>query len=155
MKKDSSLIKSIFMGHFIIVLHILLIAAVGLLVLFFSGIVAYMAWIFLGGLVLLAGGGYLLYRRMKTEGKNLGEMLRSPLFRGRALEVSVLGGLASLKIGQSDPAAELTAARPTPLQLEDAEGIRTRELTEMARLLEKNLVTWEEYQAFKARFFRT
>ena len=30
MEKDTGLIKSIFVGHFIIVLHILLIAAVGL-----------------------------------------------------------------------------------------------------------------------------
>ena len=34
MEKDTGLLKTIFVGHFIIVLHILLIAAVGLLVLF-------------------------------------------------------------------------------------------------------------------------
>jgi len=154
MEKDTGLIKSIFVGHFIIVLHILLIAAVGLLILFFSGVVAYMAWIFFGGLVALAAGGYFVYRRMRTEGKNLGEMLRSPLFRGRAVEVSVLGGLASLKIGRPGESAELESGRPPLLQLEDAESIRVRELAEMARLLEKNLVTWEEFEAFKARIFK-
>jgi hypothetical protein len=155
MEKDTSVIKSIFVGQFIIVLHLLLIAAVGLLILFFSGIVAYMAWILIGGLVALAAGGYYLYRRMKTEGKNLGEMVRSPLFRGRAVEVSVLGGLASLKIGRPNEPAELTSKGPVQLQLEDGESMRIRELAEMARLFEKNLVTWEEYEAIKKRIFKS
>ena len=155
MEKDTGLIKTIFVGHFIIVLHILLIAAVGLLVLFFSGVVAYMAWIFAGGALVLAVGGYCLYRRMKAEGKSLRQMLNSPLFSGRPVEVSVLGGLASVKIGNPDTPMELESTGAAQLQLEDEENRRVRELAEMARLLEKKLVTWEEYKAFKEQIFKT
>ena len=155
MEKDTGLIKTIFVGHFIIVLHILLIAAVGLLVLFFSGVVAYMAWIFVGGALALAAGGYYLYRRMKAEGKSLRQMLNSPLFSGRPVEVSVLGGLASVKIGNPDTPIGLESTGASPLQLEDEERQRVRELAEMARLLEKKLVTWEEYNAFKEQIFKS
>jgi hypothetical protein len=155
MEKDSGLLRGIFVGHFIIILHILLIAAVGLLVLFFSGVVAYMAWIFLGGAAALAAGAYFLYRRMKTEGRTLGEMLRSPMFRGRSVEVSLLGGLASLKIGNPERPIPLESHEPQRLQLEDPEAVRMREVAELAHLLEKNLVTLEEYNILKKRLFKS
>jgi hypothetical protein len=154
-EKDTGLLKSIFVGHFIIILHILLIAAVGLLVLFFSGIVAYMAWIFVGAVAAITAGAYYLYRRMKAEGRTLKEMLRSPMFRGRSVEVSVLGGLASLKIGSPDRPAQLESPDPPRIQLEDPAAIQVRELSELAQLLEKNLVTLEEYNRLKDRLFRS
>jgi hypothetical protein len=155
MEKDGGLIKSIFMGHFIIVLHLLLIAVVALLVLFFSGVVAYAGWILSAGLIAVASGAYYFYRRMKAEGKTLREILRSPLFRGRSVEVSVLGGLASIKIDNAKAPAGLLENEPPPvLQLEDRGGQQIRELAEMARLLEKNLVTLEEYNKVKERLLK-
>jgi hypothetical protein len=155
MEKDSGLLKSIFVGHFIIILHILLIAAIGLLVLFFSGIVAYMGWIFLGATAAIAAGGYCLYRRMKAEGRTLREMLGSPMFRGRSVEISVLGGLASLKIGNPETSGRVIDLEPPRMQLEDPADIKVRELSELANLLEKNLVTLEEYNTLKDRLFKS
>ena len=40
------------------------------------------------------------------------------------------------------------------LQLEDRGTQQVRELAELARLLEKNLVTLEEYNQVKARIFK-
>ena len=70
-KNKEHLFKSVFVAHVILVLHILVIAALGCLVLFFRGIVIYMPWIFLIGTALIAGSGYLLYRKMKKEDKSL------------------------------------------------------------------------------------
>ena len=87
------------MAYMVLVLHLLLIAGLGLLVLFFRGVMQYMIWIFLGGAAAIIVSGYHFYIRMKQEGKNLREMMYSPLFHGRAVEVSILGGMATFKIG--------------------------------------------------------
>ncbi len=155
-KKDSNgLFKSILMAYIILVLHVFLIAGLGILVLFFHGIVNYMIWIFLVGSAAILASGYYFYRRMKAEGKTLREMLSSPLLRGRAVEISFLGGLASFKIGRPGdmPALGSDFLKQFP-QLEDPDSIRIRELTELARLLEKDLITRDEYDKAKQQIFK-
>ena len=97
--RGEGLFKSVMLAYFVLVLHILLIVGLGLLVIFFRGIVQYMIWVFLFGFIAILGSFYYFYRRMKAEGRSLREMLRSPLFLDRPVEVSLLGGLASFKVG--------------------------------------------------------
>lgn len=152
---ERGLFNGVLTAHFIIILHIILIGAIGLLVLFFSGVVQYMTWIFLGGVAAVMAFVYYLYRRMKARGKTLGEMLRSPLFRGREVEVSFLGGFASVKVGQSKEPPLLDAdVVDATRQLEDPETIRIRELAELARLLENDLVTLDEFNRAKKQLFK-
>ena len=154
-KEKDGVVRGILMAHSILALHVLLIAVLVFLVLFFRGIVVYMPWIFLGGAVIIIGSGYLFYRRMKAERKTLQEMLNSPLFRGRSVEVQLLGGFASFKIGNSDQRPALTSDAPTSLpQLEDPQSARIRELSELARLLENDLITLEEYNQVKQQLFK-
>ncbi len=147
--------KSLYFASIILVFHILLIAGVGCLVLFFRGVVNYMLWIFLGSLTAAGIAGFLIYRRMKMEKRSLGETLNSPVFKGRSVEVSLLGGMASVKIGEpSNPNHRLafeTSVNPGAAlpQLEDPASTRIRELTELARLFEKDLITVEEYNKTK------
>lgn len=151
-KDLQGLLKSIFMAHFILFLHVFLIAGLGFLVLFFRGIVLYLPWIFCGGLALIGSAGYLIYRRMKSEGKSLKEMLSLPVFHGRSVEVTFLGGLASIKISapQNSLAVE-TEIIDTTLQLEDLTAIHIRELTELVGLLDKKLITLDEYNKAKRK----
>lgn len=154
-KKDGDgLFKSVFLAYMILALHVLLFAGLALLVLFLRGIVQYMIWIFLGGSALVFASAYVFYKRMKAEGKGLRDMLKSPLFQGRAVEISLLGGLASVKVGQPQilPALDSGSGRKTA-QLEDPETIHIRELSELARLLESDLITREEYNQAKAKLF--
>ena len=154
-KEGFILTKGVFLAYFILVLHLLLIALLGLLVLFFRGFISYMIWIFLGGAVLVLISGYFIYKRMKAEGKTLREMMNSPAFRGGTVEVSLLGGLASLKVGRPDaPPALASAAIEPAMQLEDPETVRTRELSDLARLFEKELITREEYTNAKQRVLK-
>ena len=166
-----NIIKSVFVAHFILVLHILVIAAVGFLVLFFRGIVIYMPWIFLGGTAVIAASCYLLYNKMKREGKSIKEMLALPMFKDRTVEVSLLGGLASLKVGTSsdNPDKEIKtidadiidhpkrleepSIHPDELSREDSPAINVKELTELVRLLDNNLITPEEYNKAKEKIF--
>jgi len=156
-KNENGIFKGVMTAYFIVVLHVLLIAGVGLLVIFFQGIINYMPWILLGGSALIISAVYLFYRRIKKQGMNLRDTLNSPMFYGRTVEVSLLGGLASFKVGGGSggaPALENNSSTQY-LQLEDPASLRLRELTELANLLEKNLITLDEYNKFKQQILKT
>lgn len=149
------MVKSVLLAYFILALHVLLIAGLAVLVLFFRGVVSYMLWILLGGIALLGLSALYLVRRMRAEGKSLRDMLRNPMFSGRSVEVSLLGGMATLKLGQPTrlPAIGHDAAADVPL-LEDPDtdgsgGVS--QLAELARLLEKDLITVDEFNQAKRR----
>ena len=52
------------------------------------------------------------------------------------------------------PALEAQVIEPVR-QLEDPDAIRTRELTELARLFEKELITLDEYNIAKQRLLKS
>ena len=80
----------------------------------------------------------------------------SSLFQGRSFEVSFLRGLASLKFGQpADLKAIENPSSEEKFQLEDPEAVRIRELTELARMYEKNLITSEEYNRAKNQILKS
>jgi hypothetical protein len=148
------LFKSILLAYFILVLHVVLLAGVGLLVLFFGGLVRYLFWIMLIGVALISLSGYLYYRRLRREGRSLREALSSPAYRGRAVEISIMGGMVSFRIGAPEPPPLIDAGpRNDHLSLEDPEKMRLRDIEALARLLEKNLITPEEFAAAKSRYF--
>lgn len=154
--EKTGLMKGILTAHFILVLHILVIAGLGLLVIFFRGIIYYMVWIFLVGLACLLASVYFVYRRMKKDGKTLQEILNTPLFRGRSVEVSFFGGLASIKIGNSgDAPQKLESAMNRVQQLEDPSVAKIQKLSELARLLETDLISLDEFNAAKDRLFES
>jgi hypothetical protein len=155
-KESDGVLKSVLMAYLVLALHVLVIAMICIVVIFFRGIVNYMLWIFLAFTLLILGSGYYFYRRMRAEGKNLREMLRSPLFAGRSVEVSFMGGFASIKLNQQgDHLTALDAPPAAPLQLEDPETQRIRQLTELARLLEKDLISRDEYDTAKQQLLKS
>lgn len=155
-EKQDGVLKSVFTAYFILVLHIFLIAGLGILVLFFRGVVSYMLWIFLVGTAVIIGMGYLMRRRMRAEGKTLNEMLALPMFKGKSVEVSILGGLASLKVENRDAGKEIeTRVVQEQNLLEDPETVQIRELTTLVRMLDKNLITIDEYNKAKQKIFNS
>jgi hypothetical protein len=152
-KQGDGLMKSVLLAYFILAFHIVLIAGLAVLVLLFRGMVNYMLWILVAGIALAGISAFFFIRRMKAEGKSLREMLKNPIFNNRSVEVSLLGGMATVKLGQSSgaPALEHDASIDLP-RLEDPEVIQNRdvvELAELARLLEKDLITVEEFNKAK------
>ena len=156
-KEGESLFKGVMLAYMVLVLHVVLMVGIVLSIIFFRGIINYMLWIFLGVSAIIIISAYLVYRHMKKEGKNLKETLSSPMFGGRPVEVSILGGLASVRMGRPNNTLQALGNDPSKqvLQLEDANSIRVRELTEIARLLEKNLLTQDEYNRIKQQIFKT
>ena len=156
-KNDTGIFKSLMLAYGILTLHIVLVALVGVAVIFFQGIAKYWIWIFIGIIITIIGCTYYLYRRIKSQGKTLRDILRSPAFKGKSVEVSVMGGLASLKIEEPKETTKklITNADPYVPQLEDPDTANVREVLELAKLLEKNLITQEEYNKAKQKLLNT
>ncbi len=156
-KESEGLVKGVMLAYLILVLHVLLLVGLGFLVFFFRGIVEYMLWIFLFGAVLILGSGIWFYLKMKAEGQSLRDTLNSPAFRNRSVEVSLLGGMASFRLGSSGesqpllPEGEASSAQ----QLEWSGDNQIHELTELARLLKSGLITLEEYEQAKQKLFKS
>ena len=148
--------KSVLMAYFILILHVLLIAGLVMLVIFFRGIVNYMIWIFIGGAAVILASGYHFYKRLQEDGKTLQEMMSSSRLGSSPIEVSFLGGIASFKIGRpgSTPALSSEAAGQPLQQLEDPATVRIRELTELVRLLDDDLITIDEYNKVKQQILK-
>jgi len=154
-KKDneiSNITSSLVLASSILIFHVILLGGIGILVLFFSGIVNYILWIFLAGSALIAVSGYLFYRYMKKEGSTaLLKILSFPELKGKNIEVNLFGGLASFKIAndKSEPMVIESDVIPVARLLADPDTRRRRELTEFGRMLEKNLITIEEFDQVK------
>ena len=155
--QGENLFKAVIMTHIILFLHLLIIAGLVLMVIFFRSITRHMLWVFLGATGLFMLSSLFIYWRIKSKGKKiLHDIESSSLFQGRSFEVSFLRGLASLKFGQPDDqkAIEISSSE-AKFQLEDPETIRIRELTELARMYEKNLITSEEYDKAKRQILKS
>ena len=148
--------KSVMMAYLILILHVILLVGLGFLVFFFRGIVQYMIWIVLfGGLAILASG-FWFFRRLKAEGRSLRDTLNSPLFRNKTVEISLLGGLAQFRVGQSNgPPLLDQPPSGAPQQLDWTGDPQVQELTELARLLQSGLITPDEYEKAKQKIFRS
>jgi hypothetical protein len=148
---QGGLFKGVAAAYMILILHAVFIALLGCLVLFFRGMVQYMLWIFIGGTALVTYSGYRIYRRMKQEQRNFSELLRLPMLDGNSIEVSFLGGVASVKVESPGSKALPVGCSVSdlPRQLEAPGASSVHELTELAILFEKQLITPEEYETSK------
>ncbi|MCD6525467.1 MAG: SHOCT domain-containing protein [Desulfuromonas sp.] len=143
---DDGIAKNIFIGYFVLILHVLLLVILGFFIVFFRGLVVYMPWILGGGLALLCLSGYWFYRRMKRGAAGLKQTL-SDNVPDRPMEVSLLGGLASVRVGVASPGR--TMVENAPLQLEDPETSRLRSLERLADMYNKGLISKEEFALLK------
>jgi hypothetical protein len=154
---DGSLFKAVLMTHLILFLHLIIIVGIVLMVIFFRGVSQHFLWILLGTIGFLMLSAFVIYRRIKSNGKQiLRDINNSSMYQGAGLEVSFLKGLVSLKFGQPGGMKHIESqSAGANLQLEDPKTIQIRELTELARLYEKNLITAEEYDRTKKQIMKS
>ncbi|MCW8801016.1 MAG: SHOCT domain-containing protein, partial [Desulfobacter sp.] len=94
-KKDKDgLFKNIFAAYFILLLHVFLLAGIGLTVILFKGIYHYLPWIMGGIAIMVLAIAWLIYHRVRATSSSLSEVLGLPEFQDRAVEIRLLGGLA-------------------------------------------------------------
>jgi hypothetical protein len=143
---QESIFKGVLLAYFVLIFHVVLIVGLGVIMLFFGGVVAYLPWILVLGFVAVVGSCYLWWQHLKKRGKNLRDILRDPLFEGRSVEVTLLGGLASFKLGQpKEPLTIEHSASEEPKQIQDSTTRHAEELTKLALLLKQDLITIDEY----------
>jgi hypothetical protein len=155
-RNDSpGVMKSLFMVYLILGGHLLLIVALCFFVLFFRGLVNYLPWIFMGGVCLVGLSAFLIYKRMKTEGKALKEILSLPMLQGKTVEISVLGGLASVRVEDPHPHRAMALTDGTKDHGRPIHALppssHVTELLELAHLLDSNLITMDEYNKAKKK----
>jgi hypothetical protein len=127
-----------------------------MIIIFFKGVLDYIVWILILGAILTGTFSYLFWKRMKERGKTLREMMGDPLLRGRDVEVNLLGSFFSVKIGRpTRPLSIEDLPSSQPKQLEVPQISRARELAHLASLLEKNLITREEFLRAKEELMRS
>jgi ABC-type multidrug transport system fused ATPase/permease subunit len=141
--ENPGIVKNILTGYFILILHVLLLVLLGLFIIFFRGLVQYMPWILGGGLVLLVSAliwGVVKFRRQRNQVQHMRA-------QGRGVEISLLGGLASMRVGGS-PGHE--GWNPNaPLQLEDPYTSKTRSLERLMEMYNQELISREEFLRLK------
>ena len=149
---NESLFKSVMLAHMILALHLLLLGILVVVIFFFGWLVTHLFWIILGILLISGLISYLVFRRLRREGRSIREALRSPMFEGRSVEINLLGGMASFRLGppSGHPVIGYNGENRL-LSLEDPESTRMREIAELAELLEKKLITPEEFAAAKRK----
>ena len=145
-RPQESIFKGIVLALFVLFFHVILILVLGLLVLFFGSVITYLPWILALGVGLIVGSGYLWWRFMKKRGKKLKDILEDPLLEGRTIEVTFLGGLASLRLGQSQELLTMAHLNSeSPKQLRDPSADRAEQLANLARLLKQDVITIDEF----------
>ena len=140
--ENPGIVKNIFTGYFILILHVVLLVLLGLFIIFFRGLIQYMPWILGGGLVLLLLGAVWLYMKFKRQRDSVQRMRSS----GQAVEISLLGGMASMRIGG---ATQPQWGAEVPLQLEDPQTSRMRSLERLMDMYNHELISKEEFLRLK------
>jgi hypothetical protein len=144
---ENSLFKSIFVAFLILFMHVILLAGVGILILLFYGIINHMVWM-IAGFVLIAIWGYLFYRKVIEDSKELKNVVGE--MKGENVEIKLLGGLATFRMGNSvlnQNMNQLSSQRPKELAAPESDSVKS--LSELSRLYEKKLITIEEYEKAK------
>lgn len=153
-KKDKDgLFRSIFTAYFILLLHVFLLAGVGVTIVLFKGVYQYLHWIMAGLGILVLGIAWIFYRRMRHSTTDIKSILAMPEFQNRTVEVKLLGGLASFKID--------AASNDTP-QIAHASDSETdkflighdiasteQKIIALTTLYEKDLISKEEFDKAK------
>ncbi|MCF6246661.1 MAG: SHOCT domain-containing protein [Desulfobacula sp.] len=150
-QEKDGLFRSIFIAYFILLLHVFLLAAIGVTVVLFKGVYNYLPWIMAGLGILILTIALIFYKRMKNSTSDIKSVLAMPEFKDRTVEIKIMGGLASFKIN---------AARNTQVQIEhqphsenllignDIHHIEQK-IIKLTALFEKDLISKEEFDRTK------
>lgn len=149
-KKDS-VFKNIFIACSIVLLHVILLAGIGIAVILFGGIYTYLPWVMGLMLLLAAASVWFIYRKIKDNSSDIRKILSLPEFQNRTIEIKLLGGLTSFKIEpdiRQFPKMDSSSSQTRQLFYDNTHHIETR-ILELNALFEKKLITEEEFKTAK------
>jgi len=150
-EENKGIFSGVMLGYLILILHIVLMVGLGATVVLIKGIYDFRWVLFVAGLALIGASGYYFYHKFQKHKQQIIDIMSDPAFRDRTLEISLMGGMASLKLGHNDDSVKLIHANNvrTTKQLESPESKRIRELSQLNRMLDDELITREEFLQLK------
>ena len=151
--QNKGVFNGVFLGYFVLLLHVVLILGLGVTVVLIKGIYDFRWLVFIAGIVLIGGSGYFFFKYLKDSNRSLREAMNDPALRDRTLEISLLGGLASVKLGHKDEYAKQIEVNNIDeiRQLEAPRISQMQELSELVKMLDQELLTKEEFQQLKQK----
>jgi len=150
-EQNKNVFSGVMLGYLVLVLHILLMVGLGVTVVVIKGIYDFRWLILIAGLALVAGSGYYFYRYFREHKQRISDLMSNPAFTDRTFEISLMGGMATMKLGHKDDSVKLIQAdSETDLkQLESPKPSQIKELSELTRMLDDELITREEFLKLK------
>ena len=153
--KKNPLFSGVMAGYLILLAHLLLIIILAAAVVFIQTLAEYIEYVLAGGLLLIIGSAIFFYRILKQNGKEIINTLKNPAFQGQNIEISLLGGLASVSINspEKSPLLMLDSQSPTIQALPDPHSSSPRnELLRLADLDDRDLISKDEFLQLKKAF---
>jgi len=152
---EHGLFKGIFAAYSVLLLHAGLAVVLGLVVIFFSGVIHYMAWILLAGFIIIGLSAWYSIRKLKQHQQSLAQILSLPEFSGTSLEIRLLGGLASVKMSKNrDDQDNIALPQSARMLLDSPDAGRLKTLTELGKMYENGLITRMEYLKAKEELLK-
>ena len=149
-EQNKNFFSGVVLAYLVLLLHILLMVGLGITVVVIKGIYDFRWLILLAGIAIIGGSGYYFYRYFKEHKQKLHDLMSDPAFNDRTLEISLMGGMATVRLGHKDDNIKLIQADETEVkQLEQPKSVQIKELTELTRMLDDELITREEFLQLK------
>ncbi len=150
-EQNKNIFSGVMLGYMVLVLHLLLMVGLGATVVLIKGIYDFRWLIFIAGIVLLGLSGYYFYHKFQEHKQKIVDLMSDPAFKDRTLEISLMGGMASIKLGNTNDNLQLvhddTAQEIKLLDAPRSEQIK--ELSELNRMLADGLITRDEFLQLK------
>lgn len=150
-EQNKSAFNGVMLGYLVLVLHVVLMVGLGVTVILIKGIYDFRWLLFIAGIALLGGSGYYFYHYFKEHKQKISDLMSDPAFSDRTFEISLMGGMATLKLGHKDDSIRLIGVDSDDQikQLESPKSIQIKELSELSRMLDDELITREEFLQLK------
>lgn len=150
-EQNKSVFSGVMLGYLVLVLHILLMVGLGATVVLIKGIYDFRWIIFIAGIAMLIASAYYFYTKFKEHKQKIVDLMSDPAFRDKTLEISLMGGMASIKLGNSNDNLQLIHAEgENEVKLLAApKSALIKELSELNRMLDDGLITRDEFIQLK------
>jgi len=147
-------------GYTIILAHLVFVVLLAMAMIFIQALSEYLIYVLVGGLLSTLLLIYLVYRKMKRDGRHLIDNLqKASNFYGHDIRIEILGGMAAVSISHQ-PSADRTRQIPapggllsSPIHALPAAEEKTREISSellrLAALYEQRLIDRDEFEMLK------
>jgi hypothetical protein len=146
------LLSGIMAGYMVLLAHLLLVIILATAVVFIQTLAEYIEYVLAGGLLLILGSAIFFYQLLKKNGKQIINTLKNPSFQGQNIEISLLGGLASVSINNPPKSSQLLLEnQSTTIQAlpENPSSTPQNDLLRLADLYDRDLINEDEFKQLK------